>query len=142
MKQTGQKISVDYSIRPSLIKMELAEHPTRTDSVEIDLSEAGEVSMLLPGEEEISGHEMFCRFKKAKKSVLDVRMLEEFLKHKELIPENLKNIKPCYFWGTIFRDDANNLSVAYLLWDGRDWQWGIDWLGFYFEGGEVFCLKA
>jgi hypothetical protein len=142
VEHIGQKIIIDYSIRPSLVKMELAEHPSHTTALEIDLSGAQEVSVLLPGEDEISGHEMFWRLKRTGKSVLDVRILEELLMHKELIPESWKNIKPCYFWGTIFRDGANNLCVAYLHWDGRDWQWGIDWLSFYFEGGDIFCLKA
>ena len=119
-------LTVDYSIKPSLIPLEVKEHPTRTDTVQIDVSKIKLALTLKKGESYISGDENIMRFKKEKGILLDVRIMEELLKHQEFIPQEWEK-KYVFFFGTIFAGPGGNLFAACLYryglqWHG-DWRW-------------------
>jgi hypothetical protein len=135
-------MAVDYSIAPSLVNLKIKAHPKRKDIVEYDLSKTERVLTLRPGESRISGYENLKRLKATGKTPLDVRVLEELLKHPELIPEEWKN-GVTYFWGTIFCDSDGNLYVACLRRNGDRWDWSCDWLDGDWNGCEpAACLAS
>lgn len=120
-------LTVDYSVKPSLVNMKVKSHPSRTGVVMIDMAKVERV-LVLNGERSITGHENRNRLQALEgKTQLDVRVLEELLKHPHLIPEACKN-GFTYFWGTIFRGCGGDLSVAYLFLGRERWQWGYDLL--------------
>ena len=128
MNEKSNLLIVDYSIAPSLVNLKIKSHPGRKDIVKYDLSRIERVLTLKSGENRISGHENLKRLKATGKILLDVRVLEELLKHPELIPEEWKK-GITYFWGTIFRYSVGYLYVAYLLWNGSRWDWDDYWDG-------------
>lgn len=133
---------VDYGVAPSLVDLKIKSHPERKDIVKYDFSKIERVLTLKPGENRISGYANLKRLNATGKILLDVRILEELLKHPELIPEEWKK-GLTYFWGTIFRDSDGSLYVAYLRWAGCDWYWRYYWLGLDWVDGEpAACLAA
>jgi len=130
----GRLLTVDYSVRPSLVRLEVVEHPDRGDTAVIDLSKVERVLTLKFGESSVGGEEnlrrLKVRAKKAGETLLDVRVLEELHAHPHLIPEEWKT-GVTYFWGTIFRGAVGGRSVPCLIWGGGRWRWGCGWL----EGG-------
>jgi len=133
---------VDYDVAPSLVDLKIKTHPERKDIVEYDLSKIERVLTLKPGEDSILGHKNLKRLKASGKILLDVRVLEELLKHPELIPEEWKN-GVTYFWGTIFRNSDGHLCVAYLRWLGSSWEWDCSWLGYGWSDDEpAACLAS
>jgi len=61
-------------------------------------------------------------------SVYNAKLLDFYLTHPRLIPEDWKG-KLVFFWGTIYRDSGGNLCVRCLIWDGDGWNWLCRWLG-------------
>lgn len=126
-------LTVDYSVRPSLVKLDLVEHPSRNDVATVDLSKVNRVLTLREGESYVGGEENLRRLKERAKetgeTLLDVRVLEELLAHPHLIPEEWKS-GVTYFWGTIFRDADGNRSVPCLIWNGKRWYWNYIWLAY------------
>ncbi len=59
--------------------------------------------------------------------VMNANMLEFYLAHTSLIPEDWKG-KVIFFWGTIYRNADGNLYVRFLYWSGGRWCWYCDWL--------------
>ncbi|MBI2035175.1 MAG: hypothetical protein HYT12_00635 [Candidatus Liptonbacteria bacterium] len=121
-------LTIDYLIRPSLVNLNVVEHPNRSDVVQIDLAKVERVLTLKPGENYVRGEENLKRLKKKGKVLLDVRVLEECLKNPHLIPDSWKE-GVTYFWGTIFSDSHGDRRVAYLYWFGGRWYWYYFWLG-------------
>lgn len=141
-KEVGTKLTVDYSIKPSLVNMEVESHPDRKDVVTYDLSKFERVPTLKSSEKHVSGHENLERLKKTGKILLDVRVLEELLKHRELIPEAWKT-GYTYFWGTIFRGSDGDLCVPCLCWSGSGWYWDYGWPGLDWDSSEpAACLAS
>ncbi|MBU1014925.1 hypothetical protein KKI17_00595 [Patescibacteria group bacterium] len=62
------------------------------------------------------------------KLAYNANLLDDFLAHPELIPEDLKG-KRVFFWGTIYRHPSGPLRVRYLHWHGGGWGWYFAWLG-------------
>lgn len=124
-------LTVDYSVRPSLVKFDTVEHPDRKDVATIDLSKVSRVLTLREDETFVGGEENLRRLKKRAEetgeTLLDVRVLEELLKHPHLIPEEWKK-GVTYFLGTIFRDSDGNRYVVCLVGDGGRWGWSHRWL--------------
>lgn len=118
---------VDYGVAPSLINLKIKSHPERKDVIEYDVSKIEHVLPLKSDENRISGNENLKRLNATGKIILDVRVLEELLKHPELIPEEWKK-GVTYFWGTIFRNSDGRLCVAGLVWRGSGgWNWNSAW---------------
>lgn len=126
-KKSNGLLTVDYSIKPSLITLAIDSHPARTDVLTIDLRKVERVSMLRSGERFITGYVYLRRLKKSGKQLYDVRVMEEFYENLEKIPEEWKTGKT-YFWGTIFRD-CGCPYVLCLYWNGVVWCWSYDYLG-------------
>ena len=74
----------------------------------------------------VQGHKL--REELANEPVLNANVLDFFLKHPELIPEEWKG-SYVYFWGTVCRNSDGALYVRYLCWDGSHWGWDYYWLG-------------
>lgn len=127
-KKASDLLTVDYAIKPSLVNLVVESHPTGTGIVAIDLKKINRVSMLRLGENLIIGHEYLRRIKEYGRDVCDVRVMEEFLKNPEKIPEEWK-VGRTYFWGTIFRS-GDKLCVAYLFWLDGKWRWSYNDLDF------------
>lgn len=61
------------------------------------------------------------------KPVFNANLLDFYLAHPNLIPEEWKG-KAVFFWNTIYRHSDGFLYVRYLIWlDGR-WAWNHYWL--------------
>jgi hypothetical protein len=139
-KKQNSLLTVDYSIKPSLIGLAIDSHPTRTDVVNIDPRKIERVSMLRLGERSITGHEFLRRLKELGKELYDVRLMEELYKNPEKIPEEWK-IGRTYFWGTIFRV-GDNLCVACLCWYGGRWNQDYSYLGYVLSAREFGVVGA
>jgi len=87
----------------------------------------------------IVGHKL--RTELAGKPVLNANVLDYLLVHPHLIPEEWKG-KYVFFWGTIYRYSAGNLSVRYLYWSGGRWDWSYGWLGYGWDGGGPAAVSA
>ena len=121
---------IDYSIRPSvvpvvetgqqvsLMRAGIIEHPTRSDIVEIPISKIERRSMVQPCEIEISGYEYLERLEGNHETLLDVRVMEEFLKNPSMIPVAYRRGVTCFF-GTRFVDKYGDNFVAGFVWNGR-----------------------
>ncbi|MDO8516116.1 MAG: hypothetical protein Q7S28_02600 [bacterium] len=135
-------LTVDYSVKPSLVNLRLESHVSRTDTVIIDPAKIDLAVMLSSGEGSISGKENQKRLKASGKTLLDVRVMEELLKHPELIPDSWKG-KYVFFWGTIFRDADGRLSVPCLCWGGDGWYWDDRWLSYVWNSDSpAACLAS
>jgi hypothetical protein len=55
-------------------------------------------------------------------SVLSALVLDKLLSQPEVIPLKWKG-KAISFWGTRYRDDAGEVAVRYLFWNGIAWDW-------------------
>ncbi len=75
------------------------------------------------------------------RSVLNANVLDYLLAHPELIPNNWKG-KYVFFWGTIYRDSYNNLSVRYLRCIGSEWCCDYYCLNCYFDSDEPCALAS
>jgi hypothetical protein len=74
----------------------------------------------------IKGHEL--RKKLADQPVFNANLLDWYLAHPNLIPEEWKG-RAVFFWGTIYRDSGGDLCVRCLVWGGGEWLWRCGWLG-------------
>lgn len=77
----------------------------------------------------------------ASEPVLNANVLDYFLAHPELIPEEWKG-NYIFFWGTIYRNSFGDLYVRCLYWDGGAWLWGDYWLGLDWSGISPAALLA
>lgn len=64
----------------------------------------------------------------ANKPVLNANVLDHLLANPHLIPEEWKG-KFVFFWGTIYRDQHDNLRVRCLSCRDDRWHWGAGWFG-------------
>lgn len=53
--------------------------------------------------------------------VVPANQLDFYLRNPDLIPEDWRG-KEIVFWGSIFRDENNELCVRYLVWEGLTWR--------------------
>ena len=60
--------------------------------------------------------------------VFGAQLLDFYLEHPDLIPEDWKKKGWIFFWGTIYRDYRGNLCVRFLFWNGTRWDSRYDWL--------------
>lgn len=60
--------------------------------------------------------------------VFGAQLLDFYLEHPDLIPEDWKKKGWIFFWGTIYRDANGSLFVRYLLWYGTRWVSSCRWL--------------
>lgn len=109
---------VDYSVPPTLFNLPIVEHPKLTRKMKIDIDKIELIPTLLKGgERSISGEENLKRIEGLGKTILDARVLEEFLKHPRRIPTDWKeDVKRIYFSGTRFSWD-DGLLVVCLHWN-------------------------
>lgn len=81
------------------------------------------------------------------KPVLNANVLDYLMAHPHLIPEEWKKDEHgrtsyIFFWGTIYRDRGDDLSVRCLCWcDGR-WHWNCFWLDGGWGGVNPAALRA
>jgi hypothetical protein len=82
-----------------------------------------------PGQDDgwIVGTDLRTRL--AGKTVLPANVLDYLLVHPELIPESWK-WHSVFFWGTIYSNAVDGLSVRYPHWSGESWSWSYYWLGY------------
>lgn len=73
--------------------------------------------------------------------VLNANVLDYLLDHPKLIPEEWKG-KVIFFWGTIYRDSAINLSVYCLLWYGFEWRRNYVWLNDDFSCDDLAAIAS
>jgi hypothetical protein len=81
------------------------------------------------------------RKKLEKKSRYNANLLEFYLAHPNLIPEEWKG-KAVFFWGTIYRHSGGRLYVRCLIWLEGRWQWDCRWLGYVFLASGPAVLRA
>lgn len=55
-------------------------------------------------------------------TVLSALVLDRLLSEPEVIPLRWKG-KAISFWGTRYRDEAGEIAVRYLFWNGVAWDW-------------------
>ncbi len=79
----------------------------------------------------IKGHEL--RKKLADQPMFNANLLDFYLAHSNLIPEEWKG-KGVFFWGTIYRNSDGDLCVRGLVWNGSEWSWLYGWLGLGWHG--------
>ena len=87
----------------------------------------------------VSGYEL--QKKLANLPVLNAVMLDWYLAHPELIPEDWKG-KYVFFWGTIYRNSDGRLCVRCLHWDGSQWYWDCSWLGSDFDSSDPAVVAS
>ena len=73
--------------------------------------------------------------------VMNANVLDWYLAHPELIPDEWKG-KVIFFWGTIYRLSDGLLYVRYLFWGDGEWFWSSDWLGFVWRGSNPAAVLA
>lgn len=81
------------------------------------------------------------------KPVLNANILDALYESPHLIPEDWKkdedgNIRYIFFWGTIYRDSADDLCVRYLCFDVGVWGRDYIWLDGHWGGGDPAALFA
>ena len=72
---------------------------------------------------------------------LNANLLDYFLAHQELIPEEWKD-KYVFFRGTVYRDSNGNLCVRCLYWSGYRWYWSFLWLVSDFDGNDPAAVAG
>ncbi|MBI2175621.1 MAG: hypothetical protein HYU35_02730, partial [Parcubacteria group bacterium] len=103
----------------------LVHHPTST---KVDLFVAGGTPL---DKEQMDGKWIEgdkLRNELANKPVLNANVLDHLLANPHLIPEEWKG-KTVFFWGTIYRDQHDNLRVRCLSCRDDRWHWGAGWFG-------------
>lgn len=76
------------------------------------------------------------------KTALNANVLDYLLKNPHLIPKEWKG-KAVFFWGSIYRDWADDLCVRYLYWDGDRSGWYNHWLDLdWHDGGPAAVLAS
>jgi hypothetical protein len=75
------------------------------------------------------------------KPVLNANVLDYLLAHQDLIPEEWKR-KYVFFWGTVYRDQYDQLCVRGLRWNGCKWRWCCFWLGAEFDQFNPAALRV
>lgn len=119
---------VDYRLKPNFPQFTIAEHPSRTDRVEIDLSKVSLYSALSENESCISGEEYLQRLRGENDLVpLDARVLEEILKNQDLIHDNWRRVRGIFFFGTVLHDEGGRGHIVFLYWREL-WRWSSYWL--------------
>jgi len=68
----------------------------------------------------IGGHDL--RINLVGRLLLNANVLDFLIDHPNLIPEPWKEFY-VFFWGTLYRNQRNELQVRGLVWDGRSWNW-------------------
>ncbi len=58
------------------------------------------------------------------KQKLNVAVADFLLKNSHTIPDSWRPYCVC-FWGTLIKKPNNDPAVLYILWSGRDWDWGV-----------------
>jgi hypothetical protein len=71
--------------------------------------------------------------------VMNANLLEFYLAHPHLIPEEWKG-EYIFFWGTVYRDADGDLYVWCLFWNGERWYWGCRWLEDDWAGYDLAVL--
>lgn len=126
---------VDLSAVPAIPERIKVEEHIQAGAFRFDQSK---VTLYLDDEQQnekgITGHKL--RQKLKVKTVYNVNLLEFYLSHSYLIPEEWKD-KFIYFWGTIFQlRGMGTLVVRCLYWDpsANMWRWGTSKLDGNFPG--------
>ncbi len=73
--------------------------------------------------------------------VFNANLLDSLLSHPELIPDDWKGKKVC-FWGTIYRGSDSYLNVRCLCWFGGRWYSSCRWLFIGFDDGYPALVSA
>lgn len=74
--------------------------------------------------------------------VLNANLLDYLFNHQDLIPEDWKPYKVC-FWGTQYKnecDPPSNLLILYLFWDFDKWQCGCRRLNQFFGNKQAAVI--
>ncbi len=74
-------------------------------------------------------------------SVMNANLLEFYLAHLPIIPEDWKG-KYVFFWGTVYRSARGNLCVRCLCWGGEGWRWDYRWLEDVWSDGNPALLHG
>jgi hypothetical protein len=121
---------VDLSAQPYLPKgwRGIKEHRNRSEiiwhpsKVRLHLSQR----QLPNSARSISGEQLLLELKKL--PIYNANLLDFFLQHKNIIPEDWKD-KKIFFWGTIYKRPDGYLCVRCLDWRNGNWEWNHFWLG-------------
>ncbi|MDO8556974.1 MAG: hypothetical protein Q7R98_00735 [Candidatus Jorgensenbacteria bacterium] len=87
-----------------------------------------QVKLWTPDTVGIDGYKLYKELKN--EPVLNVNILDHFLKYKHLIPESWKP-KNIFFWGTIYDYQSGHPCVRYLFWNTISAEWGSTHRCFY-----------
>lgn len=92
--------------------------------------DATKVSLYLSDDQKDGKGLTGSKFRQELKSqlVMNANMLEFYLAHTSLIPEDWKG-KAVFFWGTVYCDASGRLYVRCLGWRGKRWDWSDRCLG-------------
>jgi len=79
----------------------------------------------------ITGYDLWTQL--PRELVLNANVLDFLLDRPEFVPSRWKigergGTRYIYFWGTIYRDRADDLHVRGLYWKGDEWSWCHRWL--------------
>lgn len=88
----------------------------------------------------IMGNEL--REKLRGQEVYGAQLLDFYLEHPDLIPEDWKKKGYIFFWGTIYFDDRGYLYVRCLCWNGTRWVSFYFWLGSGWDGSDPAAVSA
>lgn len=91
------------------------------------------------GDKSIEGNKL--RNELVDKLVLNSNVLDFLLANTHLIPKEWKG-KIVFFWGTVYRNQGDDLRVRYLYWNGSHWDWSAAWLDDRWDGTNTALVCA
>ncbi len=74
--------------------------------------------------------------------VLGAQLLDFYLKHLDLIPEDWNKNRRIFFWGTIYCGVRGSLHVRFLYWNGSRWVSDYFWLARVWDGNDPAAVSA
>lgn len=88
----------------------------------------------------ILGHDLYKELNG--QPVINACVLDYLLAHQEIIPEEWKDLKARYFWGTIYEYMDGLSIVRSLVWRGHRFGWQRHWLADVFDSDCLALLAA
>lgn len=133
--------SVERGVQPSITRPILAKHPDRKDMMDLDMRNFYLLAIVEPEELGVWGHKYLERLESRKKTVLDIRVMEELLKNQEFIPEGCKN-RVTLFPATEFEDKYGDRVIAGFTWNGLRYAYYLYYLRLAFYSRHLVAYLA
>lgn len=137
-----QKLIIDCDAQPSCPKDLTIHYHRKHGNVEWSAAKFTKQKYLYLLEEQKNGKSLVgtkLREELKGKSVMNACVLDWLLTHPDQIPYFWKG-KSIFFWGTIYSDSCDSLSVRYLHFNGLGCYTGYSWLGEVWDGDRPALL--